>query len=169
DVTEGEPCWIVRKECLDQVGKFDETLPARLGWDLWIRLSAKFKIGCVPEVLVYGGTHPGERIRSNPQREIEGHKIIFHKYANLRKRFPLTVSLAARSAMYRRRGRVYFHRDISKNKAMYYQLAAIFVWPFCFDSYAALIGMVLPTELRRKIRLAWNCIFGTTFLAIRSH
>lgn len=168
DVTEGEPCWIVRKEALDQVGLFDEALPARLGWDLWIRLSTRYKIGCVPEILVMGGNHPGERIRSNPRREIEGHRMIFNKYSHLHSRFPLTVALAARSAMYRRRGRVYFHRGISKHKAMLYELMAILVWPLCFDSYAALAGILLPDTIRQKIHLRWNLIFGKTPLAIRS-
>jgi glycosyltransferase involved in cell wall biosynthesis len=168
DVTEGEPCWIVRKESLDQVGLFDESLPARLGWDLWIRLSAKCKIGCVPEVLVMAGNHPGERIRSDPRREIEGHRVIFNKHTHLRNRFPLSVGLAARAAMYRRRGRVYFHRGSSKQKAVFYQLMAICVWPFCFDSYAAFAGILLPDKLRQKIHIQWNRIFGRTPLAIRS-
>jgi len=169
DVTEGEPCWIVKKECLNQVGMFDVTLPARLGWDLWIRLSEKYKIGCIPEVLVEGGNHSGERVRSNPQREIEAHQTIFKKYASWRARFPLWVSLAARSAMYRRRGRVYFHRGISKKKAFIMQLAAILIWPFNFDSYAALVGMALPKEFRQKTHLAWNRVFGKTILAIKTH
>lgn len=169
DVTEGEPCWVVRKECFNKIGLFDETLRARLGWDLWIRLSAKYEIGCVPKVLVYGGNHSGERIRSDPQRELEGHQAIFNKYAYLRKQYPLSVNLAARSAMYRRRGRVYFHRGISWKKALQYQLMAILVWPFCFDSYAAFVGLILPKTLREKIHLAWNRAFGSTFLAIHSH
>jgi glycosyltransferase involved in cell wall biosynthesis len=168
DVTEGEPCWIVRKKCLDQVGLFDETLPARLGWDLWIRLSTKYKIGCVPEVLVMAGNHTGERIRSDPRREIEGHRMIFNKFAYLRSRLPLTVGLAARSAMYRRRGRVFFHRSDSRPKAIVCQVMAIFIWPFCFDSYAALAGILLPDKLRQKIHVRWNKIFGKTSLAIRS-
>ena len=168
DVTEGEPCWVVRKECLDQIGLFDETLPARLGWDLWIRLAEKYKIACVPEILVMAGNHPGERIRSNPHRELEGHKMIFEKHANLRKRFPITVRLEARSALYRRRGRVYFHRGISWPKAILYQLIAILAWPFCFDSYAALVGILIPKKIRQKIHITWNKIFAKTPFAIRS-
>lgn len=169
DVTEGEPCWVVRRSCFENVGVFDESLSARLGWDLWIRLAAEYRIGCVPEVLVYGGTHTGERVRSNPQRELNGHQQIFDKYAYLRKRFAPGVSLAARAAMYRRRGRVYFHRDISWPKAMGYQLAAILCWPINFDSYAALLGMLIPKGIRQRIHLRWNRIFGSTRLAIRSH
>jgi glycosyltransferase involved in cell wall biosynthesis len=169
DVTEATSCWVVRKERFERVGAFDVTLPARQDWDMWIRLSEKYSIGCVPEILVELGNHPGERVRSKAQREIEAHKIIFRKYAYLRAQFPLWVSLAARSAMYRRRGRVYFHRGISKKKAVLMQLMAIVIWPFNFDSYAALAGMALPKKLRQKAHLAWNRVFGKTRLAIRTH
>jgi glycosyltransferase involved in cell wall biosynthesis len=169
DVTEATSAWIVRKECFENVGKFDISLPARQDWDMWIRLSEKYRIGCVSEILVELGNHPGERVRSNAHREIDAHQIIFQKYAFLRAKFSFRVSLAARSAMYRRRGRVYFHRGISKRKALFMYVLAILVWPFNFDSYAALMGMMLSSELRRKTRSTWNRIFGKTRLAIRTH
>ena len=169
DVTEATSAWVVRKECFNKVGNFDIRLPARQDWDMWIRLSEKYRIGCVPEILVELGNHPGERVRSNAHREIDAHQIIFQKYAFLRAKFPFRVSLAARSAMYRRRGRVYFHRGISNRKALFMYLLAIVVWPFNFDSYAALVGMMLSSEFRRKTRSIWNRIFGKTRLAIRTH
>ncbi|MBC2717421.1 MAG: glycosyltransferase family 2 protein [Desulfobacteraceae bacterium] len=169
DVTEATSAWVVRKECFNQVGMFDISLPARQDWDMWIRLSEKYMIGCAPEILVELGNHPGDRVRSKAHREIDAHQTIFRKYAYLRAKFPFWVSLTARSAMYRRRGRVYFHRGISRKKAFAMYLSAILVWPFDFDSYAALTGMMLTDEFRRKIRFFWNRIFGKTRLAIKTH
>jgi len=169
DVTQGTPCWVIRKVCFEHVGDFDVVLPARQDWDMWIRLSEKYRIGCVSEILVEAGNHSGERVRSDGYREIEAHMIIFRKYASLRAQFPLWVTLSARSAMYRRRGRVYFHRGISKKKALFMHLMAIFIWPFNFDSYAALVGMALPTRFRQRVHLAWNRVFGKTILAIKAH
>ncbi|MFW6255048.1 MAG: glycosyltransferase, partial [Chitinivibrionales bacterium] len=34
---------IVRRECFDQVGLFDETLPMGVDWDLWLRISTRFE------------------------------------------------------------------------------------------------------------------------------
>ncbi len=169
DITTPTSCHIVRKDCFEKVGMFDESLPARQDWDMWIRVSSAYKFGCVPEVLVEQREHAGSRVRSNPMNEINAAKKIFKKYAYLRKQQPLWVSLAARSSMYRRRGRVYFHRGLSKKKAVVLQLLAICVWPLNFDSYAALLGILIPDELRPKLHLAWNKIFGKTRLAIRSH
>lgn len=169
DVTEATSCWVVRRACFSKVGVFDIELPARQDWDMWIRLSAQYRIGCVPEVLVEMGNHPGERVRSKAEREISAHQTIFRKYAHLRAQFPFWVSLAARSAMYRRRGRVYFHRNISKKKAILMQLLAIAVWPFNFDSYAALAGIAMNKGFRRKLHIAWNRILGKTRFAIKTH
>jgi hypothetical protein len=123
----------------------------------------------LPEVLVEMGEHRGERVRSDPSREIEAHKTILNKYADLRRQSPFRVSLAARSAMYRRRGRVYLHRKGERLKAVGYELLAIACWPFAFDSYAALMGAVLPAGLRSRVHLVWNRLFGKTGLAIKSH
>lgn len=169
DVTEATSCWIVRKKCFQQVGTFDTDLPARQDWDMWIRLSEKYKIECVPEILVEMGNHLGERVRSKAEREILAHRVIFRKYACLRRKFPFWLSLIARSAMYRRRGRVYFHRKISWSRALLMQIIAIAVWPFNFDSYAALMGLLLPEEFRQRMRVIWNRIFGKTILAIKTH
>jgi hypothetical protein len=148
---------------------FDVSLPARQDWDMWIRLSSQYEIGCVPEVLVEMGEHSGERVRSDPDREISAHKTIFKKYTYLRKQFPFWVGLAARSAMYRRRGRVYLHRKGSRLQAAGYQILAIVVWPFAFDSYAALLGAILPGGLRSRLHVVWNGVFGRTKFGIRSH
>lgn len=168
DVTEGEPCWVVKKSCLEDVGLFDENLPARLGWDLWIRLASKYKIAAVPEVLVYGGHHGGERVRTNPMNEIIAYEYILHKYVELRRTQPWWLEYQARAAYYRRKGRVLFHRVGSPIKAILMYVLAILHWPFCFDSYAALIGVVLPKRFRESLHLTWNKVFGKTFLAIRS-
>jgi glycosyltransferase involved in cell wall biosynthesis len=169
DVSSPTSCWMVRRNCFDDVGLFDISLPARQDWDMWIRLASKFKVGAVPEVLVEMGEHTGERVRSDPSREIAAHKTIFKKYAHLRKKLPFWVSLASLSAMYRRRGRVYLHRQGFRLKAISMQVLAIAVWPFCFDSYAALFGALLPPGIRSRIHVAWNRLFGKTALSIRSH
>jgi len=169
DVSSPTSCWMVRKKCLEEAGLFDVSLPARQDWDMWIRLSSKYTIGCVPEVLVEMGEHEGERVRSEPDREICAHEMIFRKYAELRAQFPFWIGLASRSAMYRRRGRVYLHCEGSRFRALGLQLLAVAVWPLCFDSYAALLGVFMPANLRARINFVWNQTFGKTRLGIRSH
>ena len=41
-----------------RLGGFDPTLPSTEDWDLWVRLAACGKVGCVPTVLTDHVVHP---------------------------------------------------------------------------------------------------------------
>ncbi len=43
---------IVRKRCLDDVGGFDKSIPMGIDWDLWLRMSTKYKFDYVREPLL---------------------------------------------------------------------------------------------------------------------
>ena len=60
-------CAMMRKEFFDEVGFFDEALPACEDYDLWLRASARFPIGLIekPYVIKYGG-HPDQLSRRVP-------------------------------------------------------------------------------------------------------
>ncbi len=57
-------CVMMRKEFFDQIGLFDESLPACEDYDLWLRASARFPIGFIEKnfVIKYGG-HSDQRSR----------------------------------------------------------------------------------------------------------
>ena len=169
DVTAPTSTYILRAEVFDKVGCFDEQLLARQDWDMWIRLAAEFEIGVVPEVLVDFKEHSGTRTASNPQKEIDAYRTIMGKYRELRARCPLSIRQAAKASFYRRMGRVHFHQEISATYAFTYYVQAILSWPFTFDSYAALVGMMLPAKFRQFVHISWNRLFGATKLSIKSH
>jgi glycosyltransferase involved in cell wall biosynthesis/MoaA/NifB/PqqE/SkfB family radical SAM enzyme/predicted SAM-dependent methyltransferase len=43
-------CFMHEKSCIDEVGEFDETLGAHEDWDLWMRMSRKFRIAHIKKV-----------------------------------------------------------------------------------------------------------------------
>jgi len=43
---------VVRRECLERDGRFDETLGMGIDYDLWLRLSARYQFDFVPEATV---------------------------------------------------------------------------------------------------------------------
>jgi glycosyltransferase involved in cell wall biosynthesis len=53
------PAAAVKKECLDAVGFFDESLPALEEWDLWIRLAKVCRFRYVPDLLTVSHYTPG--------------------------------------------------------------------------------------------------------------
>lgn len=44
---------LVRRECFEKVGLFDENLPCLLDWDLWLRISKEFRFAAVDRALAY--------------------------------------------------------------------------------------------------------------------
>ena len=169
DVTAPTSTYLVRRALLVEAGGFDLDLAARQDWDMWIRLAATTKIGCVPEALVDLRHHAGPRTASDPTRELRAYERILEKYAPIRRRRGLHVRLAAQASFHRRTGRVQFHYLGRRGLALRHYLIAIALWPVAADSWAALLGALLPGAWRKTLRSTWNAIFGRTPLAIRSH
>ncbi|MDB4754054.1 glycosyltransferase family 2 protein [Akkermansiaceae bacterium] len=169
DVTSPTSAYIVKRELFGKVGDFDITLQARQDWDMWIRLAAECRIGSLPSALVEYREHTGTRTASDPNKEINAYARIMEKYKVLRGKQPLGVRCAAKGSYFKRMGRVHFHQGISTSKAILYLTRSVLVWPFDFDAWAALAGMLLPRGIRRLIHRTWNGMFGATKLAIRSH
>lgn len=77
DITECGSVPMIRRECFDKVGTFDTTLSYAQGWDMWIRISAKYSFKVIKEALTYYRSHPGNhsknwsRMEPNYQRIIE--------------------------------------------------------------------------------------------------
>lgn len=70
---------IVKKDVFFEVGGFDNSILSSQDYDLWLRISQKYNIGCVNEVLVKYNAHEGERITSNPQKKLQGFMMILEK------------------------------------------------------------------------------------------
>jgi len=169
DVTAPTSTYLVRHSVFDKVGSFDIHLQARQDWDMWIRVSASFKIACVPEVLMDFRDHSGPRTFSNPDKEIHAYSLIMEKYAGLRSGCSLPVRQSAKASFYRRMGRVHLHYKQQRLQALLFYLKSILAWPFIFDSYAALAGVFLPRNFRGMIHRGWNLFLGKTRFAIKSH
>jgi glycosyltransferase involved in cell wall biosynthesis len=52
------PTVVVRRECLDDVGLFNESLQVSEDFNLWLRIAARWEIAVVPEVLAIRDTRP---------------------------------------------------------------------------------------------------------------
>jgi glycosyltransferase involved in cell wall biosynthesis len=72
---------LVRRECFERVGMFDEMMRLGQDWDMWIRIAREYHIGVVDATLILFVRHPGsltarpawDRYRSN--RVIQGKYI----------------------------------------------------------------------------------------------
>lgn len=75
---------ILKREVLEESGLFDDKLPARQDYDLWIRICQITRIGVVKEKLLnyYNYTNK-KQISSSVDKYFEAQMIIANKYKNL--------------------------------------------------------------------------------------
>ena len=79
---------IIKKECFDSVGGFWEKQPARQDYEMWIRISKKYSICGIDEILFNHNMHPGEQISRNYDKSYCGYINIMKRYKKAYDRFP---------------------------------------------------------------------------------
>lgn len=84
--------FVVRRECFEKVGGFDESLRSAQDYDMWLRLARHFKFKCIREPLVNYYWH-GDQITSNVEAKKQGMLAILKKYEfDLRRTHPSVVA-----------------------------------------------------------------------------
>ena len=71
---------VVKRECLQLAGMFDERLPRLQDWELFIRISKAYEFKCVDEPLVVSHFTP-DSISANQATLIEGLTLILEKHS----------------------------------------------------------------------------------------
>ncbi|WP_283403315.1 glycosyltransferase family A protein [Halorubrum sp. DM2] len=69
---------MLKRECLEQVGGFDSSLPSRQDYDLWIRITERFEVDYVDEILVEKREQE-DSISKNFESRIKGDLGVYRK------------------------------------------------------------------------------------------
>lgn len=107
DMVSGGSVALIRREALEAVGPFDETLRIREDWDMWIRLARRFPFATVPHTLVgyrrsaFNSSRDYERMADEGARVLEkvlrddpGFGALRHRFCKARDLFA-TASVCA--------------------------------------------------------------------------
>src|SRR5687767_613347 len=78
DMISGGSVALVRRAAFDVVGQFDESLPMRSDWDMWIRIARHFQFATVPRTLV-GYTRSKLGLSRGYDRMAEAGKTVLEK------------------------------------------------------------------------------------------
>ena len=70
---------LIRHECLERVGLFDERLPSFHEYDLWLRVARDYQFGCIRAPLVKHYLDP-DRQRKNSDALVFGLELMLAKY-----------------------------------------------------------------------------------------
>ena len=71
---------LIKKECVDEVGGFDEELQSCQDYDLWLRIVERYPVVFINKPLLNYYIHEGERITTNVDSKIAGFEHLNLKY-----------------------------------------------------------------------------------------
>ena len=127
------PTVLIRKECFNRVGFFDDLLNAQEDWDMWIRIAKYYRFALIKIPLVKYRLHTNQLSRNLELKIITANRILV-KYANELKKRP-----RAHSKHYFYIGNRLCHMGKTK-EGQRYLIKAISLYPFCIRYYICLFG-----------------------------
>ena len=71
---------LIKRACIDRVGRFDIDLRSSQDYDLWLRLAKKYPVSYVEKPLLNYHSHDNERISTNLDKQISGKEYINEKF-----------------------------------------------------------------------------------------
>jgi glycosyltransferase involved in cell wall biosynthesis len=74
----GSPVALIKKECFDKVGLFDERLRNLVDWEMWLRISKRYHFRCVDEPLAIAH-YDSDNISDNPASLVDALELVLEK------------------------------------------------------------------------------------------
>ncbi|MBI4395602.1 MAG: glycosyltransferase [Elusimicrobia bacterium] len=103
---------VARRECFQESGLFDESLPMAIDWDLWLRFSLRYRFDYVDEPLVaYRLGHSGQMSKDLLRRQACCDRIFARFVAAHAERINRADLRRARAHTYNSRGYFFRRRD----------------------------------------------------------
>jgi glycosyltransferase involved in cell wall biosynthesis len=142
------PTILFRKECVDTVGGFDETMRATEDRDMWFRIAEKYRVGYIDEVLANYRISPNSMSRdSDRMMKWQTYFIEKHKHS---KACGVIAARQAFGRMYRERGDAIFNTGRVGESLRWY-LRALRSYPVSgYDLYMLFRALAEPAL--RKVR-----------------
>ena len=95
---------VIRRECVEKNGSFDESLPMGIDWDLWLRYSVNWKFEYCPQKTYTYRIWPGQMSKNYRGRYENGFRILNKFLINNPNRITQALIARARADMYIGRG-----------------------------------------------------------------
>ena len=71
---------LIRKKAFDEVGGFNEEVPALQDMELWLRIARNYKVKYIHEPLGTYYFYVGDRISAHPERRVKGYEQIYAQH-----------------------------------------------------------------------------------------
>lgn len=114
---------VLRRECIEKKGPFDETFRMGIDWDLWLRISTQYLFVQIDEpLLIYRVGHPGQMSKNVEERQRCSDRIVKKFLSANPNVLPKRVVRRAQAYTYCNRAG-YFSNSDRKRSNQYYLLA----------------------------------------------
>ncbi len=139
---------VVRRDCFEKVGYFDESMVFGEDWNLWLRIARQYKVAYVAAVLCKYREHDRSISSSRARKNLEDLRLITQE--NARMAIGFREKMAARKAIagYYLALAQQYRGDEDKGKEVKAALQSILNWPFLsIMNYGSLLRYALGTKL----------------------
>ncbi|NMF82637.1 glycosyltransferase family 2 protein [Nodosilinea sp. P-1105] len=123
---------LVRKSCIDLIGSLNELTPTRADHDFFLRISKKYKIGLVDEVLVNFYIE-GNRLSRDFEKKLAGWKFFFASWEEELKKYPKAMKSQKFKFNYEI-GKILFLKGETKKSKQFFK-KAIALKPYMLKAY----------------------------------
>ncbi|HEY3391235.1 MAG TPA: glycosyltransferase [Lacipirellulaceae bacterium] len=144
---------MIRREVLDDVGLFDETIPLAIDYELWLRVALTYRFDYVAEpLLLYRTGHANLSRRSEERRRIVLEQILpkFLAREGVRERLGPRLIGEAYADTYINQGREL--RPTSLRGALACHLRALWLSPWMWEAWRSTFRCCLPDTLVHRIK-----------------
>jgi glycosyltransferase involved in cell wall biosynthesis len=126
------PTMTFRRQCIDEVGVFDETMRATEDRDLWLRIALRYEVAFIPKVIAYYRLSPNS-MSTDPQRMLQAQLQFINKNYGSKGCGLLSRQIAWARA-YKQRAEA-FHRQNQPWAALTSSLRALLIYPLDMDNF----------------------------------
>lgn len=134
---------IVRKECFEEVGVFDESLPMGIDYDLWLRISVKYEFAYLNHVTYLYRQWPGQMSHNHSKRYECAVAIMSHFLEKNPGLVERRIVNRAWAHTYVGRGESLITMDNSAYEAFKYYLKALKVCPAYVPAWKQIVKLLL--------------------------
>jgi len=124
---------LIRKECFNRVGLFDNLLNAQEDWDMWIRIAKYYRFVFIKIPLIKYRKHSSQISKNLEVKTVTANRILV-KYTDELEKRP-----GVHSKHYFYMGNRFCHMGKTK-EGQRYLLKAISLYPFCIRYYICIFG-----------------------------
>lgn len=152
---------LIRKECFDRLGGFDEGLLWG-DYHMWLRIARNYRIDYVPKVLAKYRQHTGQHTRSLPTLRLDQDPVAISALKKILELYPEARAELGENKIRRRMAALYFggayywfeHRSFRNVRI--YLARAIRLWPWKPRYYALYMASLLAPAHAMAAREFWR-------------